>query len=69
MDGAQPAGRQAGTLTVGKGDYASIHLRSTTNADSVLIDLIRMWKPEFAEKYLSIKKDGDDPAFEMVLCR
>ncbi len=50
-------GRPA-TDMVGKGDY-EYSLAFYDDRRPVLIDLIRMWKPEFAEKYLSIKKDGD----------
>ena len=50
-------GRPA-TDMVGKGDY-EYSLAFYDERRPVLIDLIRMWKPEFAEKYLSIKKDGD----------
>jgi PAS domain S-box-containing protein len=43
---------------VGKGEHA-YSLAFYDERRPVLIDLVRMWKPEFEEKYLSIKKDGD----------
>jgi len=43
---------------VGKGDY-EYALAFYDERRPVLIDLVRMWKPEFEDKYLSIKKDGD----------
>ncbi|HSO59822.1 MAG TPA: response regulator [Desulfobacterales bacterium] len=42
---------------VGKGNY-EYALAFYDEKRPVLIDLIRMWKPEFADKYLSIKQDG-----------
>ena len=42
---------------VGKGNY-EYALAFYDERRPVLIDLVRMWKPEFADKYLSIKQDG-----------
>ncbi|NTV43704.1 MAG: PAS domain S-box protein, partial [Syntrophobacteraceae bacterium] len=42
---------------VGKGNY-EYALAFYDEKRPVLIDLVRMWKPEFADKYLSIKQDG-----------
>ena len=42
---------------VGKGNY-EYALAFYDERRPVLIDLVRMWKPEFEDKYLSIKKDG-----------
>jgi two-component system sensor histidine kinase/response regulator len=42
---------------VGKGNY-EYSLAFYDERRPVLIDLVRMWKPEFADKYLSIKQDG-----------
>jgi len=42
---------------VGKGNY-EYALAFYDEKRPVLIDLIRTWKPEFEDKYLSIKKDG-----------
>ena len=42
---------------VGKGNY-EYALAFYDERRPVLIDLVRMWTPEFADKYLSIKQDG-----------
>jgi PAS domain S-box-containing protein len=42
---------------VGKGNH-EYALAFYDERRPVLIDLVRMWKPEFEDKYLSIKKDG-----------
>ena len=42
---------------VGKGNY-EYALAFYDERRPVLIDLVRMWKPEFADTYLSIKQDG-----------
>jgi two-component system, sensor histidine kinase and response regulator len=42
---------------VGKGNY-EYALAFYDERRPVLIDLVRMWKPEFADKYLSIKQDS-----------
>ena len=42
---------------VGKGNH-EYALAFYDERRPVLIDLVRMWKPEFEEKYLSIKQDG-----------
>jgi PAS domain S-box-containing protein len=42
---------------VGKGNY-EYALAFYDEKRPVLIDLVRMWKPEFADQYLSIRKDG-----------
>jgi two-component system sensor histidine kinase/response regulator len=42
---------------VGKGNY-EYAFAFYDERRPVLIDLVRMWKPEFADKYLSIKQDG-----------
>ena len=43
---------------VGKGNY-EYALAFYDERRPVLIDLVRMWTPEFADKYLSIKQDGN----------